>query len=563
MRRALLLLACLLAPVLASCALNPPRIVSITPNREVTDVPTNEAITVSFDRPMNRASVEQHFQLQPALAGCAGSRKCRYAWSGNTFEFLHPGVNFALYTEYTVSMRAGYADESGQQNTLDHVWRFTTEKAPTLSSVDPADGATGVAPDRNIVLTFDRPMRADSVRNTVQLSPDTPFLMRQRPGGDGSQYEVVPISVLLPNTTYTVTADRPLDVHGNLLATAIQARFKTGTLSLARKIGYLVGQPGEAPVAIGIVDPHADAFLQRSTPKQIYSLGPQSQATDALLGFDWSPDGRRLAVIDAARDATSGPIQIVDVATGTAIRPGISGSDVYWSPDGTLVYLKDGVLHRYDLTTLADVALTDLSDGRVIPPVAISPDGKSIAYSTIDAQAQDHLWIMNIDLRTRYRPPGLDDPADHPAWSPNGTKLAFRRVTAGGSQLSVYDLSATGTGAYRNVGSLDVTGLAWENDNSTLIAATGDGQSANLFRVNIFSAGEAGGLVKVTGVKDAPNGSSPNVPAYDRRIAFVTEVDGLPQIFLMNGDGSHPQQLTGWEADYPFTGSAPNWTPTG
>ena len=31
----------------------------------------------------------------------------------------------------------------------------------------------------------------------------------------------------------------------------------------------------------------------------------------------------------------------------------------------------------------------------------------------------------------------------------------------------------------------------------------------------------------------------------------------------MNGDGSRPQQLTEWEADYPYIGLAPNWVPTG
>jgi len=40
-------------------------------------------------------------------------------------------------------------------------------------------------------------------------------------------------------------------------------------------------------------------------------------------------------------------------------------------------------------------------------------------------------------------------------------------------------------------------------------------------------------------------------------------VDDLPQVFVMNGDGSRPQQLTQWEADFPYTGLAPNWTTTG
>jgi len=563
MRRGIFLIVAVLAPLLGACALNPPRIVSISPSREVTDVPANQMISISFDRPMNHDSVERRFELSPALNGCGGSRNCRFAWSGNTLMFVHTHTNFALSTEYTVSMHAGYSDASGQQNTLEHSWRFRTEGPPTLTAVDPSDNASSVAPDRNIVLTFSRPMRADSIQAAVQLSPDVPFVLRSRPGGDGSQFEIIPTDVLQSNQSYTVTVDGPLDVHDNAIYGRVQTRFRTGPLSLSRKIGYLVGQRSQPNFAVGIVDPHADAFLGRSTPKLIYRLSAQSQVTDAILSFDWSPDGQRLVVVEAPRNTDRGPIQIVDLASGTVIRPGITGSEVYWSSDGTIIYLADGMLRRFRPTTLEDVALTDFADGRVTGQVALSPDGKSIAYSTADAQGSEHLWILNLDLRTRYRPIGLDDPADQPAWSPNGTKLAFRRLTAAGPALWVYDLSASGSSAYRRGGALDITGLAWLNDNSTLFAATGSDTSAVLYRVNIFSAAEAGGVVKVTGSKDAPNGSTPSTPSYDRRVSFVGVVDELPQIYVMNGDGSRPQQLTEWEADYPYTGQAPNWVPTG
>lgn len=563
MRRAVFLCMAVLAPLLAACALNPPRIVSIVPGREVTDVPANQTISITFDRPMNHDSVERRFSLSPAVGGCNNTRACRFAWSGNTFMFLHPGTNLALSTEYTVSMHAGYADASGQQNTLEHVWRFTTERPPALTAVDPADASTGVAPDRNLILSFNRAMRGDAMQNAVQLAPEAPFLLRARPGGDGTQYAIIPTTVLQPNQAYTISVDRPVDVHGNPISTKVQVHFKTGSLSLVRKIGYLIGQRGQPAFGIGIVDPHADPFLQRSTPKQIYALGPESQLSDNLLGFDWSPDGQRLAVIDAPRDSGRGPIQIVDVASGTSIRPGITGSAVSWAADGAIVYLDAGILHRFNPTTLADVALTDPADGQVAPPIALSPDGKSVAYSTIDATAVSRLWILNMELRTRYRPVGLDDPASDPSWSPNGSRLAFRRLTGSGPELWVYDLGAGGSAAYRRLAALDITGSAWLNDNSTLIATTGTGAAANLYRINIFSAGEPGGVVKVTGGRDAPNGSAPNIPAYDRRIAFTADLDGLPQIFVMNGDGSRPQQLTLWEADYPFTGSVPNWTPAG
>jgi hypothetical protein len=563
MRRGVLVVLALLAPLVAACALNPPRIVSVAPGREATDVATDQAISISFDRGMNHASVEQRFGLAPALPGCSGSKNCHFAWSGNTLTYIHSHVNFDVSAAYRVSLHAGYADASGQQNGLEHSWRFITEGRPALTAVDPPDNAAAVAPDRNIVLSFSRPMRADSMRAAVQLSPDTPFLLRSKPGGDGSQYEIIPTAMLQPNLSYTVSVDRPLDVHDNAIYGRVQTRFRTGALSLSRKIGYLVAQPGQPAFAVGIVDPHADGFLLRSTPKIIYRLSPQSQLEDAIVAFDWSPDAQRLVVIQAPRNADSGPIQIVDLATATVIRPGINGSAVYWSQDGTIIYLRNGLLRRFRPTTLEDVALTDSADGRVNEPVALSPDGKSIAYSASDLLGVNHLWILNLDLRTRYRPIGLDDPADHPAWSPNGTKLAFRRLTAAGPELWIYDLSASGASAYRRGGPLDITGAAWLNDNSTLYVATGVGDSSALFRVNIFSAGEAGGVVKVTGSKEAPNGSTPNTPVYDRRVGFVGRVDQLPQLYVMNGDGSRPQQLTEWEADYPYTGQAPNWVPTG
>src|ERR1700687_4991662 len=190
MRRGVLLVLALLAPLASAWSLNPPRIVSISPGREATDVAPNHPISISFDRGMSHESVAQRFGLTPALAGCGGSKNCHFAWSGNTLTFIHAHVNFDVSTAYQVSMHAGYADASGQQNGLDHSWRFTTEGRPALTTVDPPDNATAVAPDRNIVVTFSRPMQADSMRAAVQLSPEVRFLVRSKPGGDGSQFEI-------------------------------------------------------------------------------------------------------------------------------------------------------------------------------------------------------------------------------------------------------------------------------------------------------------------------------------------------------------------------------------
>src|SRR6202171_2529462 len=146
MRRGVLLILTLLAALASPCALNPPRIVSISPGREATDVATNQAITVSFDRAMNHESVEQRFGLTPALPGCSGSTICHFAWSGNTLTLIHTHINFEVSTAYRVSMHAGYADATGQQNGLEHSWRVITEGRPPSAGAAPPPNAQAGAP---------------------------------------------------------------------------------------------------------------------------------------------------------------------------------------------------------------------------------------------------------------------------------------------------------------------------------------------------------------------------------------------------------------------------------
>lgn len=547
------------AVFLAGCAFIPPRIVGISPARDARDVASNQEIRVSFDRAMDHGSVESHFELRPKLAGCAESQRCGFAWTNNTLVFSHPGVNFALASTYTVLLHSGYADAQGTRNNLVHSWTFTTESPPALTRVDPGDRATGVSPDRNIVLTFSHPMDAGTMHDAIALEPETPFLLRQRQGGDPTQFEVIPLTLLRPNTRYTLSVEGAEDRHQNGLVGRVESRFVTGPFTTAGKLGYLVAQRGQPAFGVAVVDPHADPFLGQPTPKLIYSLTDLERTTQALLEFDWAPDGTRLVAVRGEKGHREGRLIIVNLKTGQVQDLGMNGSDAVWSPDGTtVVYRNGGDLHRYRLERQEDAVLAQDSGAR--GPIAFSPGGKSIAYAADDAQGLPRLWILDLDLRARFRLPGMPDPADRPAWSPDGTKLAFRRFTAGGPQLWIYDQAAS---AYRRAASLDVQSIAWVNDNSSVVVGVGSGTEAALYRVNIFAPGEAGGLLKVTGTREAPNGSRPAAPLYDRRIGYTTIVDGLPQIFLMNADGSRPQQMTTWTTDFPYTGDTANWSPSG
>ncbi len=542
--------------MLQACAASPPRIVAIAPTRDAKEVAANQEIRITFDRAMDRAAVEGHFDLKPPLVGCTDAARCRFVWTNETMVFVHPGVNFALATAYTVFLHAGYADSRGSRNNLEHSWSFLTESPPALERVDPADRANGVAPERNIILSFSHQMDASTMRGAIALTPETPFVLRRRPGDDALQFEVIPLALLQPNTTYTLSVEGARDRHQNLMLGRVQSRFTTGPMTLSRRLGYLVGQRGQPPFGVAVVEPRPDAFLGQATPKLVYMLTDSDRATQALLRFDWAPDANRLLVIRAPRGSTEGRLVVVAVRSGLVQDLGIDGSDASWSPDGSsIVYLSRGDLHRYRLDRQVDVPLTN--DGLARTPFSFSPDGKSVAYASDDATGAPHLWILNLELRARTRPLGLTDPADRPAWSPDGQRIAFRRLTAGGPQLWVYDLAGT----YQKAAPLDVSSIAWLNDNSTVIVGVGGRSDSTLYRVSIFAPSESGGLVKVTGTRDAPNGSSPSAPVYDRRVGFTGIRDGIPQIFVMNADGSRPQQLTNWEADFPYTGDAPAWSP--
>src|SRR2546425_11767299 len=113
MRRGVFVILALLAPLACACALNPPRIVSISPGREATDVATNQAITITFDRAMNHESVERRFGLSPAFPGCSESKNCPFAWSGKTLTFIPAHVNFDVSPAHQGSIHAAYADATG------------------------------------------------------------------------------------------------------------------------------------------------------------------------------------------------------------------------------------------------------------------------------------------------------------------------------------------------------------------------------------------------------------------------------------------------------------------
>jgi Tol biopolymer transport system component len=108
----------------------------------------------------------------------------------------------------------------------------------------------------------------------------------------------------------------------------------------------------------------------------------------------------------------------------------------------------------------ADVApstrLSISAPGLITPQlsVAISPDGRRVAFVSTDTSGRSMLWIRELDSLEPRVLAGTEDAA-HPFWSPDGVSLGFlaggklKRVDAGGGRL----LTLADVGGFRSGGS--------------------------------------------------------------------------------------------------------------
>ncbi len=135
-----------------------------------------------------------------------------------------------------------------------------------------------------------------------------------------------------------------------------------------------------------------------------------------------------------------------------------------------------------------------------------------------------------------------------PAWSPDGTKIAFSRFT--GRRYQIFVMNSDGTNAVQLThGDSAASDAAWSPDGSR-IAYTLCRVSCDIYVMNA----DGGGVRRLT-YGEPPGDLSPTWSPNGRRIAFA-DITGL---FVMNADGGNWQRLT----DGPADDSNPAWSSTG
>jgi TolB protein len=231
---------------------------------------------------------------------------------------------------------------------------------------------------------------------------------------------------------------------------------------------------------------------------RLHDLAAETVRNEVTVPVDPSGTGEaRMAVHRVADD-------IVLWVTG---QPGIAATRILF------LGREDGRIYRVDSDGWGVIPVTP--PGQLVVSPAWSPDGSRVAYTHLGGASPGTIILQSLATGTRVTVPTTDQGQNiTPSFSPDGRKLVFSRMTE---------------------------------------------QASNLYAVNVA---DLCCVERLTAGRFAQNLS----PAYSpdgRRIVFVSNRSGSPQIYSMAADGTDQELLVPF--DFGVTGSsyAPEWSPVG
>jgi len=230
-----------------------------------------------------------------------------------------------------------------------------------------------------------------------------------------------------------------------------------------------------------------------------------------------SPDGKQMVLVSVI----AGREQLVRMGIDQSNPVQLTTDDAFhedpaWSPDGkkiAYVLIREGLeqIHTMNPDGSAVEAITP-KERRTIHP-SWSADSQNILYCTDDdlrPPAKNDAEIYSINLATRVTTKLISGGVNtYPALSPDGKKIAFRRMV--------------------------------ETTNSEIFVANSDGSGA----VNITNSPAFDGWPAWS-----PKGT---------KIAFATNRAGNHEIYVMNPDGKGVRKVANSEG----RATAPKWSPDG
>ncbi len=274
-----------------------------------------------------------------------------------------------------------------------------------------------------------------------------------------------------------------------------------------------------------------------------------------------------------------------------ALLPATQADAAFPGANGWIVFENSGDV--YVMPADGSAAPTNLSGsiGNTLADPVFSPDGTQIAMSR-DVSGDANIWIADfnssgpsLSATTGWTQVSNGDADGEPAWSPDGTEIAFvRRVaftltgtaTATGGNLTAAGAGFTAAGVDAGDAVRNTTGVPQASTVASVSSNTitpvdvmtwtiGDGYEVDVAHRQIFTAladgtTPAGTQISAGGTMPAYDDNYPDWSPDGSTIAFATTRNGNTDIYLMDDTGGTLVNLT---SGINNLATRPNWSPDG
>jgi Tol biopolymer transport system component len=280
--------------------------------------------------------------------------------------------------------------------------------------------------------------------------------------------------------------------------------------------------------AFAFVTEAGTAYIGSPATRRVKRLGRSSGR------LSWSPDSTRLAWV-----TDRGTLKVT-VRNGKSRTLPIGGYPLEWSPEGRRLLVFDGI--RLTVIGVRDTQRHVVASGPI--SVARWAGRRTIVYERNNPGCSSELWTIQPD-GTRLRRLTSDGFGKFdPAWSPDGSRIAFARTSARGEcrhcNVEIYVVARDGSNPRRISGSRHepdpiASSPTWSADGQWIAFSLTVSDPGGIF---IARADGSGSVAQVTHFRSDDPSWSPD----GTRIAFTSEREGAG-IYVMRPDGTDVRKV--------------------
>ena len=204
-----------------------PAVLSSIPAFNANNIALTDPISITFNQPMDHASIQASFHLQPQGGGADIAGQIRWSDDDLTMGF-YPAQHLPLEAKLQASLDASAQTAGGAQLGTAYTVLFNTVKAPAILSTSPSNGDQSADSRSGFRIFFSSPMDVTTLEAQIDIQPKPTQVYTSWSDSDHSFFLGWDLQ---PSLDYVVTLGPGMkDPYGNPIAKGQTVKFHTAAL---------------------------------------------------------------------------------------------------------------------------------------------------------------------------------------------------------------------------------------------------------------------------------------------------------------------------------------------